>query len=1287
MKISYRACPRTLRGVATLLSAVFAIFSHAQLSVTSGVSTSTLMSSLLGSGINVSNVVLNCPTNAYGTFSNGLSTNMGLSNGILLTTGSATNAIGPNGSPSAGSCNGTSLSDPQLTAIELLATQDVCILEFDLVPTCNNLQIRFVFGSEEYPEYVNGGFNDAFGFFITGPGPACQSGFYSNTNVATLPNNTTPVSIDNVNNGIANVGPCMNCAYYVNNTAGTTIQYDGFTTVLTRNVALCPCQSYHFKLAIADAGDCNYDSGVFVDFIACSSALSAVGSMTPVSGCSTCNGTASVTATGGNPGYTYTWTPNVSTTATASNLCPGTYTCVVADQGGCSVSQTVVLTIPSSGGPTSTLSNQGNVNCNGGSNGSATVSASGGTGPYTYLWAPSGGTNATATGLAAGTYTCTITDANGCTTQQVVTITQPPVLTATSSSTNVTCNNGTNGTATATPSGGSPGYTYAWAPSGGNASTATGLGAGNYTCTITDANGCTTTQSVVITQPTALTATSAGTNVSCNGGTNGTAGVTASGGTPGYTYLWAPSGGNAASASGLSAGTYTCTITDAAGCTSTQQVSVTQPTALTMGFNATNVACNGGNTGSATAVPGGGTGTYTYAWAPTGGNGQTASGLSAGTYSCTVTDANGCTFTQSIAITQPTAMAVSASSTPTNCTGNNGTATAVASGGDGNYSYNWSPAGGTSASASGLNSGNYTVTVTDGLGCTSTQSVAVTQINSMTTTQAATSVTCFGGTTGSATVSVTVGNGPYTYSWSSGGTAATESNLGAGTYTCTITDANGCTGTEIVTITQPTQVTATSVSTSISCFGGSDGSATVTASGGTPGYTYNWLPSGGTNATATGLSQGNYTCTITDASGCTVTQSVSISQPAQLTATGTSTNVTCFGANDGNAAVIASGGTPGYTYSWSPAGGSNAAATGLSNGSYTCTITDANGCTSTQSFTLTQPTQLTATTSVTSIACNGGNNGTASVNMTGGNGPYTYSWAPSGGSGSTANGLTAGSYTCTITDASGCTSTQSMVVTQPAALSTTVSGAAVCSGNPATIGATTTGGVSPYTYSWSNGVTTALQTVTITSTTNYTVTITDANGCTSSGTTAVTVSPSPNASITTNATNGYYQLTGGTGSLCFSAGTAGVSSWSWLLNGTDTSSQQSPCVTVTASNIGTYCADLVVSNSFGCFDTTNVCIEITNSYYFIPNVFTPNADGVNDVFMITSEGMKSLHCEIYDRWGVKVYEWDGPTGYWDGKTNGGDIASDGVYYYTLYMSDYADEVYNLNGFVHLLKSK
>jgi gliding motility-associated-like protein len=816
-------------------------------------------------------------------------------------------------------------------------------------------------------------------------------------------------------------------------------------------------------------------------------------------------GAASVNvATGGAGGYTYNWTPGNPTgdgTTSVTGLTAGTWTCTVTDANGCTSSVNFTVTQPSA---MSATTSQTNVACNGGSNGTASVVVTGGAGGYTYSWSPSGGTAATATGLSVGTYTVTITDANSCQITRNFTITQPTAMSATTSQTNVSCNGGSNGTATVAVSGGAGGYTYSWSPSGGTAATATGLTVGTYTVTITDANSCQITRSFTITQPSALVASaSSQTNVSCNGGSNGSATVAVTGGAGGYTYSWSPSGGTAATATGLSAGIYTVTVTDANSCVTTQSFTITQPTALSASTSQTNVSCNGGSNGTATVVATGGVGSYTYSWAPSGGTGATATGLSVGTYTVTITDANSCQITRNFIITQPTALVASASAqTNVSCNGgSNGSATVGVVGGTPGYTYSWAPSGGTAATASGLSAGTYTVTVTDANSCTSTQSFTITQPTALVASASSqTNVSCNGGSNGSATVTATGGAGGYTYSWApSGGTAATATGLAAGTYTVTVTDANSCVTTQSFTITQPTALIASASSqTNVACNGSASGSATVAVTGGTGSYTYLWAPSGGTAATATGLVAGSYTVTVTDANGCMATQSFTITQPTVLVASASAqTNVSCNGGSNGSATVAVTGGAGGYTYSWLPTGGTAATATGLAEGTYTVTVTDANGCTASQSFTITQPTVLDGTTFKTDVSCNGGSNGTATVSITGGTGPYTYSWLPSGGTNATATGLVAGTYSVTVTDSNGCQITRTVVVAEPTVLavaSTSQTDVSCVGSSDGQATVVISGGTAPYTYSWSPiGGTAATASGLIAGT--YTVTVIDANGC------------------------------------------------------------------------------------------------------------------------------------------------------------------------------------------------
>jgi gliding motility-associated-like protein len=649
----------------------------------------------------------------------------------------------------------------------------------------------------------------------------------------------------------------------------------------------------------------------------------------------------------------------------------------------------------------------------------------------------------------------------------------------------------------------------------------------------------------------------------------------------------------------------------------------------------------------------------------------------------TITDANGCTTTQSVTVTTNQILSSIGSWTSVFCFGDStGSASVLPSGGSPSYTYAWSPTGGTASAATGLTAGNYSCTITDAAGCTLVRAFTLTEPSQVISTSSQTNNACFGGATGTATVNSSGGVPAYTYVWApAGGTNATATGLPAGTFTCTITDANGCNSTMSFTITEPTAVTSSVSVVDATCL--TPGSATVAPSGGTGPYTYLWSPSGGTNATENNLNPGTYTVTITDANNCTATQTATISIASNVAATATSTNINCFGNTTGTASVSPTGGTSPYTYSWSPTGGTNATATGLGAGTYTCTITDANGCQVAQTVTVTAPSQLTASPFVTNILCNGQSNGSATVTAAGGTPGYTYAWLPSGGTNPTATGLSLGTYTCAITDANGCTTTQSVIITQPTPVAISVTSVDVCPATPAIISALGSGGVGPYTYSWSNGPATATQTVPVTSSTTFTCTVTDANGCSTTAISTVTLNPLPVATITNTSVNGVYVLSPST-ELCFT-GSNGVASWEWGLNSTSTSTDQSPCIPVTVSDTGLFCVSLIVRNSFGCPDTAYACVEITDASYSIPNVFSPNGDGVNDAFIIQNSGMKSFHCEIYDRWGALVYEWDSTTGSWDGKGRNGNDAVDGVYYWTLGMTDFAGKYYEDHGFLHLIR--
>ena len=543
-----------------------------------------------------------------------------------------------------------------------------------------------------------------------------------------------------------------------------------------------------------------------------------------------------------------------------------------------------------------------NIACNGSSTGAASVAVSGGTPSYLYSWAPSGGTGATATGLAAGNYTCTITDAASSVLTETFTITQPTSgLSAITGSTAVSCFGGSNGVANVNVSGGTPSYSYAWSPSGGTGATASGLAAGNYTCTITDANSCTLTKVAVVHQPSSgLSATTSSTAVSCFGGSNGVASVNVSGGTASYSYAWSPSGGTGATASGLGAGNYTCTITDANSCSITKVVAVGQPTSgLSATTGSTAVSCFGGSNGAASVNVSGGTISYSYSWSPSGGTAATASGLTAGNYTCTITDANSCSFTKVVKVGQPTSGLIASTNAGTiSCNGGITTVTVSATGGTSSY---------TGTGTFTVSAGTYSYTVTDANSCSATTSLTVNQPTILAPASSAGTISCNGGIT-TVTVSVTGGTSSYT------GTGTFT--VSAGTYSYTVTDANSCSATTSLTVNQPAAISS-SQQHSV-CAGGS---FVVGA------HTY----------TATGA----YIDVLTSVHGCdsTVTTNLTVQNAIDISTSVSSQTVT---ANQNGAA-----------YQWIDCGNVNSPVTGATNQSYVATsgsyavIITLNGCVNT----------------------------------------------------------------------------------------------------------------------------------------------------------------------------------------------------------------------------------------------------------------------------------------------------------------------------------------------------
>ena len=796
-------------------------------------------------------------------------------------------------------------------------------------------------------------------------------------------------------------------------------------------------------------------------------------------------GTATVGGTGGSGGYTFEWNDdNSQTTATATNLPVGNYIVTISDSNNCEATTSVSITEPLALGIS--ITSQTNVDCNGNSTGEATATGNNGTPNYTYEWSdPLSQTNATATGLAQGIYTVTVTDANLCEATTTVTITEPVTLSASIiGQTNVDCNGNNSGSATAAGVDGTAGYTYEWSdPSSQTTATATNLSQGTYTVTVTDAQLCEATTTVTITEPISLSATiTSQTNVDCNGNSTGSATAVGVDGTADYTYEWSdPSSQTTATATNLSEGTYTVTVTDANLCEATTTVTITEFSILQASITGqTNVDCNGNFTGEATAAGVGGSGGYTYEWSdPSSQSTATATSLPNNTYTVTITDSNNCTATTSVIITEPSILSVSITAqTPADCNGTStGSATAEGAGGAGGYTYSWSdPLSQTIATATSLAATTYTVTVTDANLCTATTSVIITEPITLTVSiTSQTNIDCNGNSTGSATALGADGNGGYTYEWSDplSQTTATASNLSEGTYTVTVTDSKNCEATTTVTITEPiTLIASITAQTNVACNGGSTGSATAAGVDGAGGYSYEWNDiNNQTSATATNLTSGTYTVTVTDANNCEATNTVTITQSSLLVANITAqTNIDCNGNNNGSATVTASDGIGPYTYEWSdPSSQTSNIASTLIAGSYTVTVTDSNNCNVTATVTITEPDELTSTISDIDIECNGDNDGSINLSPAGGTSPYTFQWNNGVAAVEDLTGLGPGTYNVTITDENNCTTTNTIEITEPPilAINTVSTNNISCNdGTDGSIEISASGGTPNYSYSW-----------------------------------------------------------------------------------------------------------------------------------------------------------------------------------------------------------------------------
>lgn len=1024
-------------------------------------------------------------------------------------------------------------------------------------------------------------------------------------------------------------------------------------------------------------------------------------------------------------GLSSTTAPQPTVTLTNNGATPTVTQYIVTavdNNTGCSSKDTTEVTVY----PLMSLSTSSVIpQCFGGTDGSATVNVTGGATPYSYQWGPTAGNQvtATATSLSAGIYSVTVTDSVGCTANTTVQVGQPPQNTVTTTSQATSCFGGSDGQVSATASGGTAPYTYVWNPGNVVGQTINNFPAGTYTVIATDDNGCSATGTATVTEPSPVTVTTVSTPTTCAVPIpNGTAGATPAGGTPGYTYLWSdPQGQTTAYATGLAAGNYSVTVTDANGCTAvgTVVVGTIPPPDVTAG--ADQAFCEGEGGGMISAVASNGTPGYWYTWTCASGNcglsnpnspNPNANPTTSQWYYVQVTDTNGCTSNlDSLFVTILPKPIVNAGPDIYLC-GDSAPCqiiNPIITNATGPYTYQWFP-------ATGLNNPNilnpcarpdtttaYTLVVTAGNGCTSdftttdTLSTVVVHVNPIPVANAGPDrEICEGDSI--ELEGFGLGAGPlYTYEWSpsSGLSSITDPNPMASPAITTVytlvTFSNNCPsyGDEVV-VNVHTLPTVDAGPDREICLGDEvmlDGQA---GGDSTATYTYFWWPDTDISDQnvedpfVSPISTTTYYLQSTTNYGCdSPVDSVLVTLlPTPIAEAGDNVTV-CLGneeqLNGSYSFTTTDPANPNdIFFTWTP--GTNLSSTTIldpistptASGYYYLTVLTGICSTQDSVFVTVIPELGLEVEADTNVICDGGSVNLTSTALISG---LTYEWTPS----SSVSDPSAGNTTASPTESTtytlvgvvgGCYDTASVTIDvlptpDMGYLSSVTHG---CAPHPMSFIQSTADAVS---YIWDFGDGSPVSNMPEPShiyeeAGTYTVTLTGVaeGGCEASiNTMNIVVANPPVADFHTNP--GFpVQLSLPITNVDFLNDSKDGNSFRWDFGDGFISADISPSHTYTGP--GTYMVTLTVTNAEGCIsEVTHGPFVILAPDLFIPNVFSPNDDDVNDVFAVTYTGSQPYLIQIFDRWGTQVWSTNNRTKHWNGKDSKGLDANDGIYYYVL----------------------
>jgi gliding motility-associated-like protein len=1014
-----------------------------------------------------------------------------------------------------------------------------------------------------------------------------------------------------------------------------------------------------YILHIKDANGCTKDTTITLVQPAAIAVAAAV-----VSPSCSGSGTVTLTASGGVPAYLYAMGSGAyASTPTFGPLAGGTYTFHVKDNAGCIKDTTISIVAPSS------IVAHASVRsplCSTLSNGQVSLSGTGGVPPYMYaMGIGSYSSSSVFSPLAAGSYVFHIKDARGCVKDTTIALADSTTVGATLSVSNILCHGDSAIVSLSGTGSAGGGYLYTSGSAPFTSSGTFSVTAGTYAMHVMDGYSCAFDTTITITQPAPLSVTTSASATLCSG-SGGSMSVSATGGTPGYMYsLSGGPYGTSPVFSALAGGTYVVAVRDANGCTLYDTVTIVQPAAIVIdSIVLAHPLCHGNTNGSISVFAHGGGGTLTYALSsgaffPT----ANITGLVSGTYIVHVRDVNGCIKDTTVTLVQPAAISLASTVVSPVCsTLGNGKITVMLAGGTPAYTYAiGSGAFGASSTFSPLAAGTYTVHAKDAHGCMRDTTITIADSLSISSSLTVSSSPCSGSMAGSISVAGLGGTSPYTYAIGSGsyGTSGAFTALAGGTYTVHVRDHNGCIKDTTAVISQPALLSMAIAVSEPTCFNLANGHVAVMGTGGTPGYQYSWnyapyTASGSFGSVAAGVA----TIQVKDLNGCVHDTTFTITQPAPVSASVSLSDIRCHGDADGSIAVHAAGGTAPYMYAVNTSSfASSNTFNGLSDGVYNVHITDLKGCTHDTSVVVTEPAALQLTAAVTHPKCEGMGNGTVVLDASGGMPVYTYAIDHSTYRTDTVfNGLTSGVYTFHLKDAHGCVkdTTITLVNLEHIANDVTVSPATCYGGKNGGIVIHTTGGKAPLQYEL-NGYRTDNGRYDSLAAGKYVIVVTDSNNCRSS--VSAEVRQPLELRITLDVKDNQCEEEGDQGAILASV-RDGTAPYSYLWSNNPSLNN--------ASNpgLGNGHYMLTVKDDHQCVATDTATIRYSACCRpFVPNAFTPNADGHNDIFRIAHKGdIQVLEFAVYNRFGERVFSAENSDIGWDGKYKGVS-AELGVYNY------------------------